>query len=78
MEPLSLKVDPAAHFRTQPCRFVREGILRPLKELLDEFVSEGILVSDNSCDFASPLDIVNKRRWGIRMAVAYREVNMQL
>ena len=59
VEPLKLKVNPAAQFRMQPCRFVREGILHPLKELLDQFVSEGVLVSDNSCDFASPLVIVN-------------------
>ena len=78
VEPLRLKVNPAAQFRMQPCRFVREGILRPLKELLDQFVSEGVLVSDNSCDFASPLVIVNKKDGGIRMAVDYREVNLQL
>ena len=59
VEPLTLKVNPAAQFRMQPCRFVREGILRPLKELLDQFVSQGVLVSDNSCDFALPLVIVN-------------------
>ena len=37
VEPLNLKVDSAAQFRMHPCRFVREGILRPLKELLDQF-----------------------------------------
>ena len=31
VEPLILKVNPASHFRMQPCRFEREGILRPLK-----------------------------------------------
>jgi len=34
-EPLKLKVRPSASFRMQPCRFVRQGTLRPLKELLD-------------------------------------------
>ena len=29
--------------------------------MIDKFVSEGVLVSDNSCDFASPLVIVNER-----------------
>ena len=52
--------------------------MRPLKEMIDQFVSQGVLVSDNSCDFASPLVIVNKKDGGIRMAVDYREVNLQL
>ena len=46
--------------------------------MLDQFVSDGVLISDSSCDFASPLVIVNKKDGGIRMAVDYREVNMQL
>ena len=63
----------------QPCRFIQDGILKPLKTMLEaQFVSEGVLISDSSCDFASPLVIVNKRDGGIRMAVDYREVNMQL
>ena len=57
---------------------MREGTLRQLKELLDQFVSEGVLIPDNSCDFASPLVIVQKKEGGIRMAVDYREVNLQL
>ena len=77
VQPLKLKVNPLATFRMQPCRFVREGIMRPLKEMIDQFVSEGFLVSDNSCDFATPLVIVNKKDGGIRMAVDYREVNPQ-
>ena len=52
--------------------------MRPLRELLDQFVSDGVLVQDNSCDFASPLVIVNMKDGGIRMAVAYREVHMHL
>ena len=46
--------------------------------MLDHFVAEGVLISDSSCDFASPLVIVNKKDGGIRMAVEYREVNIQL
>ena len=46
--------------------------------MLDQFVSEGVLIPDSSCDFASPLVIVNKKDGGIRKAVNYREVNMQL
>ena len=52
--------------------------MRPLKEIIDQFVSEEVLVSDNSFDFASPLVIVNKKDGGIRMTVDYREVNLQL
>ena len=59
----------------QPCRFVREGTQRPLKELLDQFVSEGVLIPDN---FAGPLVIVQKKEGGICMAVDYREVNLHL
>ena len=77
VQPLKLRVNPLATFWMQPCRFVREGIMRPLKEMIDQFVSEGVLVPDNSCDFASPLVIVNKKDGGIRMAVDYREVNLQ-
>ena len=51
--------------------------MRPLKKMIDQFVSEDILVwSDNCCDFASPLVIVNKTDGGIRMAVD--EFNMRL
>ena len=46
--------------------------------MLDQFVSEGVWIPDSSCDFASPLVIINKKDGGIRMAVDYREVNMQL
>ena len=52
--------------------------MRLLKEMIDQFISEGVLVSDSSCDFASPLVIVNKKDVGIRMAVDYREVYMKL
>ena len=70
--------NPAVTVRMKPCRFVREGIMRSLKDLLDQFVSEGVLIQDNNCDFSSPVVIVNKKDGGIRMAVDYREVNMQL
>ena len=46
--------------------------------MLDQFVSEGVFISDSSCNFASPLVIVNKKDGGICMAVDYHEVNMQL
>jgi len=78
MQSAKLKVNRLATFQMQPCRFFRLGIMRPLKVMIDQFVSEGILVSDDSCDYASPLVIVNKKDGGIRMAVDYREVNMQL
>ena len=35
--------------------------MRPLKEIIDQFVSEGVMVSDNWCDFASPPVIDNKK-----------------
>ena len=41
-------------------------------------MSVGVLTPDNSCDFDSPLVIVQKKVGGIRMAVDYREVNLQL
>ena len=61
----------------QPCRFVREEIMRPLKDLLGQLVSEGVLIQDNNCDFASQM-VVNKKDGGIRMALDYRKVNVQL
>ena len=77
VQPLKLKINPLATFRMQPCRFVRESIMRPLKEMIDQFDSEGVLVSGNSCDFDCPLIIVNIKDGGIRMAVDYRDVNLQ-
>ena len=78
VSPLKLKVHTSASFRVQPCRFIRDRILTPLKTMLDQFVSDGVLISDSFCDCASPLVIVNKKDGGIRMAVDYREINMQL
>ena len=76
VSPQKLKVHPSASFRIQPFRFIRDGILKPFETKLDQFLSEGVLISDSSCDFASPLVVV--KNGGIRMAVDYREVNMQL
>ena len=78
VSPLKLKVYPSATFRMQPCQFIRDGVLKPIKTTFDQFLSEGVLIPDPSCDFASPFVIVNKKDGGIRMAVDYREVNMQL
>ena len=78
VESLHLEVDPLAQFRMQPCRFIRSDILSPLKALIDQFVSEGVLVSDISCTHASPMVIVHKKEGGIWMAVNYREVNQYL
>jgi len=47
-------------------------------ELLDQLVSEGVLVSNNTCDFASPLVIAQKKEGVIRMAVNHQELNLQL
>jgi hypothetical protein len=78
VDPLKLQVRPSATFRMQPGRFVRAGILNPLKDLIDQFVAEGVLIPDSSCEYASPLVVVHKKDGGIRMAVDYREVNQQL
>ena len=75
VKSLHLEVDPLAQLRIQPCHFIMSNILVPLKALIDQFVSEGILVSDISCTHASPLVIVHKKEGGIRMVVDYREVN---
>jgi len=79
VSPLELKVHPSASFR-MPCRFIRDGILKPLKTMLDQFVSEGVLILDSSCDFTNPNP--NPRSLLIKemveFTVNYREVNMQL
>ena len=59
VENLHLEEDALAQFRMQPCRFIRSDILGPLKALIDQFVSKGMLVSDISCTHASPLVIVH-------------------
>ena len=43
-----LKDHPAANFQMQPCRF-RDGISKPLKIMLDQFVTEGVQIPGNSC-----------------------------
>ena len=50
--------------------------MRPLKEMINQFVSEGVLTI--LAVLVLVLVIVNKKDGGIRMAVDYREVNMQL
>ena len=35
--------------------------MRPIKEMIDQFVSEGVLVPDHSYELATPLVIVNKK-----------------
>ena len=54
VESLHLGVDPLAQFRMQPCRFIKSDILGPLKALIDQFVSEGVLVLDISCTTRVP------------------------
>jgi hypothetical protein len=78
VKPLELHVQAGATFRMQPCRFVKPLLLRELKKLIDQFVDEGVMIADNECKFASPIVIVHKKDGGIRMAVDYREVNLQL
>ena len=63
--------DPNATFRMQPCWFIRSNILGSLKVMIDQFVSEGVLIPDISCSHASPLVIVHKKEAGIRMAIDY-------
>jgi len=58
IKSLALNAQGSAICDLQEGPFVREVTLRP-KDLLDQFVSEGFLIPDNSCDFASPLE----RRW---------------
>ena len=67
---LDLVVDMDATFT---CLFVRINNLVPLKALVDQFVSEGVLVPDISWSYVSPLVIVHRKEGGIRM-VDCREV----
>ena len=61
MESLHLELDSLAQFRMQPSRFIRSDILGTLKTLIDQFVSEGVLISDISCTHASPSVVVPKK-----------------
>ena len=75
VDPLVLSVDPNAHFNMQPCRFVRKDILISLRGLIDQFVSEGVLVPDSNFSHASPLVIVPKKRgWCASWQVGIRQV----
>ena len=60
VDPLVLSVDPNVHFNMQLCRFVRKDILISLRELIDQFVSEGVVVPDSSCSHG---DCSKKRGW---------------
>ena len=71
-----LNVHASASFRLQSCRFIRGSILKPSQDYAGSIRIWDSFHSDLSCDFASPL-IINKRDGGIRMAVDYRDVNMQ-
>ena len=62
VESLHLEVDPIAQFRMQPRRFIRSDILAPLKALIDQFVSEGVLVSDISCTTQVPWSLFIRRK----------------
>jgi hypothetical protein len=73
--PMDIELKEEVSLRMQPCRFVRSPVLEQLRELIDQFESQGVLVRDASCEFASPLVIVPKPDGSIRMAVDYREVN---
>jgi len=73
MDSLNLEIDSNATFRMKLSRFIMSDILGPLKVMIDQFVSEGVLVPDISCSHASPLVIGHKKEGGIRMAVDYRD-----
>ena len=48
VSPLKLKVHPSASFWMQPCRFIRDGNLKPLKTMLDQFVSANFWLNCDS------------------------------
>jgi len=49
-----------------------------LRELIDQFISEGALVPDSCGNHVIPLVIVTKKEDCIEIAVDYREVNQFL
>jgi hypothetical protein len=71
VDPLKLQVQPKATFWMQPCRFVRDNILSPLKALIDHFVAENVFIADHNCAFASLLVVVHKKDGEICMEVNY-------
>ena len=75
VDSLHLEIDSHATFRMTPYWFIRSDILGPLKVMIDQFVSERVLIPDVSCSHTSPLVIVHKKEGGIKMAVDYWEVN---
>ena len=54
MVSLHLEVDPNATFMMKPCRFIRSDILGPFKVMIDQFVSDGVLIPNISFIHASP------------------------
>jgi len=46
---LHLSIDPGANFRMQPRRFIRNDTSVPLKTMIDQYVSDGVLVPDILC-----------------------------
>jgi len=78
MQSAKLKVNRLATFQMQPCRFFRLGIMRPLKVMIDQFVSEEILVSNDSCDYASPLVIKRMEELEWRLIIAKLICNCSL
>ena len=61
VDSLHLEVDSNAKFRMHPCWFIRGDILGPLKVMIDQLVSEGVLIPDISSSHASSLVIVHKK-----------------
>lgn len=55
---------PQVSFRMQPCSFITSDILGQMKTLIDQFVSEGVLISDTSYSHASPQVIIHSKNYG--------------
>ena len=58
----------------QPCRFIRDEILKPLKTIL----LKGYLFRTHLVILRVLWSLSTKKNGGVRMTVDYREVNMQL
>jgi len=48
-------------------------MLGPLKALIDQFISDGVVIPNISCTHVIPLVIVHKKEGKIQVAVNYRE-----
>ena len=83
VDSLHLEIDPIATFRLHPCRFIRRDIMGPLKVLMDQFVSERVLIPDISCSHASPLSCIRRKgykdgwQWIIN-SYGYRLINYHI